>query len=192
MATDKVVGILNRVSPGASKARLGTRLGDAIDNVRSLNDLFLNVTTSAPGLAIGTGSKTKVLIANTFSFLVDGVPAQKTTAEVAFTATTHDITANAAATRERWYLFSIVAAGTVTVTAGTQGAAGAGTIPATPAGGVPIGLLKITVAAGATDFDATTDELDEAHLTDVYYDLVGVPNPTDLLAAQAAQPAAII
>ena len=33
-----------------------------------------------------------------------------------------------------------------------------------------VGALRLAVAAGATSFDATTDELDEAHLTDTYYD----------------------
>lgn len=165
------------------------------DDHASLRLLLLNRTTEAPGLAIGSSSKTKVLITNTFSFLAAGVPKQKTTAEIAFTATTHDVTADAGAARERWYLLSIVAAGTVTITAGTQGAVGSGTIPATPSfssGGVAaVGLVRIEVAAGATDFDATTDELDEGHLTVEYHDLIGTNNPTDVFAAlSATKPAA--
>lgn len=191
MADLEVRGQLNRISPGARKIDLGGRMGDIVTTQRSLLDLLLNVATSAAGLAEGTGSKKKIKIGSTFTFLVDGVPAQKAGAEVDFTATTHDIAPDAGAAQERYYLLSIVAAGTVTVTAGVQGAAGAGTRPATPAGGTPFGMVKITVAAGATPFDATGDDLDAAHLTVVYMDLVGVPNPTDLLAVQTDQPAAI-
>ena len=141
-------------------------------------------------MAIGSGSKKKILIANTFSYLCAGVPKNKTTAEVVFTNATHDITANASAARERWYLLSIVADGTVTVTPGVQGAVGAGTIPATPSfssgGAVPIGLVKVEVAAGVTNFAATDDDLDAGHLTATYYNLVGCGNPTDLFGALAA------
>ncbi|HYD82731.1 MAG TPA: hypothetical protein VEA63_01740, partial [Opitutus sp.] len=101
----------------------------------------------------------------------------------AFTATTHDIAANASTVQERVYLYSLNAAGDVTVTPGVV-ATGAGNaaFPATPAGQTPFGALRLAVAAGATPFDATTDELDEAHLTDTYYDLS--VNPVDLVVTQ--------
>lgn len=128
------------------------------------------MTLTKPLLAIDT-DKTKVKITNTTNYVHDGIMLQKTTAAIAFTATTHDITADADSVQERCYLYSIDAAGTVTVTAGDQ-ATGAGNavVPATPAGKTPLGYVRLAVAAGSTDFDATTDELDEAHITDTYVD----------------------
>lgn len=171
-------------------------LAQAVETARELHDdhaslrlLLLNKAISATGIAIGSSSKKAVLSA-AFDYLAAGVPKTKGSVETAFTATTHDVTANASAARERWYVLSIIADGTVTVTAGTQGAVGSGTIPATPSfssGGVAaFGLVRIEVAAGATDFDATTDELDEGHLTVQYFDLAGSNNPTDVFAALSA------
>lgn len=168
-------------------------LANAVECVRELHDdhavilaSLLNRAGSAPGLTIGSSSKAKIKIANNVAILAGGVPGIVTAAEVAFTATTHDITANVSAARERWYLLSSQQDGTVTLTAGTQGATGAGTIPTTPADEAPLGLVLLTVAAGATDFDASSDNLDAAHITDLYYDLVGCPNPADVFATLAA------
>lgn len=132
-----------------------------------------NICVAAAGLTIGSASKLKVKIANTVTYAIDGVLKSKTTAEVAFTATTHDITANAGAIQEAVYLLSLDTDGTATITKGTT-ATGAGnaTVPATPASQCAIGYLRLAVAAGSTDFDATTDELDEAHLTDTYVDFI--------------------
>lgn len=148
------------------KAALGTRLFELVSIVRSC-------CLSKAGLAIGSGSKAKVLIANTTAFQYLGVLYSKTTAEVAFTATTHDIAPHATLVQEAVYLYSLQTDGDVTVTMGTI-ASGSGTaqIPKTPSGEVAIGYLRLAVAAGATLFDATTDELDEAHLTDTYVDLM--------------------
>ena len=190
-------GLVDNMNPAAYEAKLGQRTLHVVTLSRELHDDHatqrlreLNCCSGSPGLAIGSGSKKKILIANTFSYLCAGVPKNKTTAEVAFTNITDDITANASAARERWYLLSIVANGTVTVTPGVQGAVGAGTIPATPSfssgGAVPIGLVRIEIASGVTDFAATDDDLDAAHVTDEYYNLVGCGNPTDLYGALAA------
>ena len=128
-----------------------------------------NSILSSPGLAIGTGSKAKVLIANTVTFLSDGVFKSKTTAEVAFTATDHDIPANASTVQEAVYALSIAGDGTVTITMGTI-ATGSGNAqpPAIPNGNALLGYVRIAVAAGATPFDASTDLLDAAHITDTY------------------------
>jgi len=179
---------LNDMNPAAKAVGLGTRLLRLINLARVQHTQAAGICVTSPGLAIGSGSKKKVLITNTFLFWdsASTLPKKKTTAEIDFTATDHDVVANASAARERWYLLSIVAAGTVTITAGVQGAVGAGTFPATPSGGTPIGAVRLEVAAGATDFDATTDELDEAHITDEYYNFVGVANPLDLSTIPAA------
>ena len=127
--------------------------------------------TSA-GLTIGSSSKKAVKIANTVTYILDSVFKSKTTAEIAFTATTHDIAPNASSVQEAVYLLSLASDGTATITKGTT-ATGAGNavVPQTPSGNVPIGYARIAVAAGATLFDATTDDLDAAHLTVTYVNL---------------------
>lgn len=87
----------------------------------------------------------------------------------AFTATTHDIAANADFSTEAAYLLSVDNAGAKTVTKGADRLIGdnqiGAPVPATPAGDIPVGTVRIRVDAGATPFDATTDNLDAAHLT---------------------------
>lgn len=191
------VPFLNGLSAGK---KIGTLLRHVVGSVLELRadhaslrtilttdrTFMLNRVLTAPGLTIGTSSATAVKIGNTFKFLHGGVPKSKASAEKAFTATTHDITPDAGAAQERWYLYSIAADETVTCTAGVQGAVGSGTIPATPANTVAFGLLRLELAAGATPFDATTDELSAAHLTDEYTDLIAAPNPTDVGTVFAA------
>lgn len=145
------------------------------------NPDYSDMAFGSSGLAIGTGSKAKVLIANTVNYLIDGEWKQKTTAEIAFTATTHDITADGATVQEAYYLLTINAGGTVTITKGTTADTGLGELPAAPAGEAVLGWVKLEVAAGAVDFDATTDELDEAHITDTYVNAAFVPDQLDLL-----------
>lgn len=138
--------------------------------IKAMRNALANAAFSNPGLAIGSGSKAKVLIANTVQYAVAGALKTKTTAEVAFTATTHDIPPHASLVQEAVYAYSLQADGDVTVTMGAiASGAGAALFPAHPAGETLIGYLRLAVAAGATPFDATTDELDEAHLTDTYY-----------------------
>lgn len=129
-----------------------------------------NLCLSPAGLAIGTGNAAQVKIANTVTYLIDGVFKSKTSAEVAFTATTHDITDGS----ERVYVVSLDAAGNPTLTAGTE-AVGSGnaTIPDGPAGECVIGHLRL-FASGAA-FDATTDLLSAGHLTDTYTDVGFLP-----------------
>ena len=141
-----------------------------IDHFEFLRNRFLNRGCTNPGLVIGSTSKKEVKIANTFAFLKDGVWKSKSSAEVAFTATTHDIAASASNVREAVYLLTIAANGTVTITKGTE-SSGAGTakIPELPSdSAVVMGYVRVAVAAGATKFDATSDDLDAAHLTVTY------------------------
>lgn len=131
-----------------------------------------NMAFSSAGLAIGTTSKKTVKIANTVTFLSNGVFKSKTTAEVPFTATAHDIPANASAAQSAIFLLTLAADGTPTLTKGDIASAPVvATIPERPATGTPIGYVKVSVAAGATPFDATTDDLDAAHLTCTYVNL---------------------
>jgi len=139
---------------------------------------------ASAGLAIGTASKAKLLIANTVIFMIAGLYYSKATAEVAFTATSMDIAANASSVQEAVYLLSLAANGTATITKGTT-AAGAGNaaIPATPASNVAIGYARVAVAAGTTPFDASTDELDAAHLTVTYTNVYSLGDSAELLSS---------
>ena len=160
---------LNEMCPAAKKAALGTKLDAIITLVNEMKTADKYRAFTSPGLAIGTTGNTAVKIANTVVYLNNGVFCSKTPAEVAFTATTHDIAPNALTVREACYLITLAANGTPTITKGTT-ATGAGnaTVPATPSGGTPIGYVRIAVAAGALPFDATTDALNAAHLTVTY------------------------
>lgn len=133
------------------------------------DDFLLN----RPGLAIGTVSAAEVKISNPFTKVVGGAIAEVAAAEVGFTATTHDITADATKVQEAIYLLSVDVAGTVSITKGATADEDAAVPPALPAGQAPVGYVLIKVAAGATDFDATTDDLDAAHLTTTFFDADG-------------------
>lgn len=138
----------------------------------AIHTALSNMALTSAGLAIGSGSKKQVKIANTVTYLSSGIFKSKTTAEVAFTATTMDIPANASTVQEAVYLLTLAADGTPTITMGTI-ATGSGnaTLPERPSTGTPIGYARIAVAAGATDFDATSDDLDAAHLTVTYVNM---------------------
>jgi len=151
-----------------------------------------NVCLTSPGLVIGTGSAAKIKITNTVTFLPKGIFKSKATAEAAFTATTHDITADSATVQEACYLVSLSAAGTPTITMGAI-ASGAGNsiIPSTPAGETAIGYLRLAVAAGSTDFDASSDLLSAGHLTDTYYDLSSLGGQEKITANGISQYAGV-
>jgi len=148
-----------------------------------------DVALSAAGLAIGTAANTSVKIANTVTYLIDGVFKSKTTAEKAFTTTTHDIADGSYAI----FLVSLQADGTVTLTKGADDAAITTITP--PAGECVIGHVKITMSGSA--FTAGTTALDDANATVVYTDTSFLPQqitaaPATITAAEAtAGPAAI-
>lgn len=127
---------------------------------------------STGGLVIGSTSKKEVKIASTIAYLHDGVFKSKTTAEVGFTATTHDIAPNASAVQEAVYLLCLIADGTPSWVMGTiASGAGLALLPEVPSGKTVVGYVRVAVAAGATLFNATTDDLDAAHLTVTYVNL---------------------
>lgn len=151
-------------------------------NRREVMDLYNNLVVSlnnralgSAGLAIGTSSKKAIRVGSTVAYTVDGVVKSKTAAEVAFTATTHDIAANADSVQERVYLVCIDASGTLSVVAGdVSSGANTAEIPERPSGVTVLGYLRLAVAAGSTSFDASSDDLDAAHLTDTYVNFAGV------------------
>ncbi len=154
-----------KVTQGMSQERLMTMLDE-------LNTNLQHQVLTDPGVVIGTSSAAKMKIGNTTKFLNGGVFKSKSGAEVAFTATTHDITADADTIQEACFLLTVASDGTATITKGTT-ASGSGNakLPAIPSGGTPFGYLVLAVAAGSTDFDASTDLLSDGHLTDTFYNI---------------------
>lgn len=143
-----------------------------MDHFDLLTTRLQNMALSPAGLAIGSVSKKTMKIVNTITYLAGGVFKSKTTAAVPFTATTDDITNSASAIQEACYLVSIKNSdASVVVTKGTTAGSGLSVVPDTPTGHTPVAYAKIAVAAGATPFDATSDDLDAAHLTVTYVDL---------------------
>lgn len=132
-------------------------------------------TFNAAGLAIGSGSKAKIKIANDVLAYVDGKMVLVAAAEVAFTTTTHDI----ADGYTNMYVLVTDSAGAVTVRMGTAAANAtgiAGVVPPTiPAKTAVIGIVALKADGAA--FDATTTELDALTVTDLYYDIVGAWDP---------------
>jgi hypothetical protein len=153
----------------AKYAQYDQNLMDGLDQIHTS---LLYRALSTGGLVIGSTSKKEVKIASTINYLHNGVFKAKTTAEVAFTATTMDIAPNASSVQEAVYLLSLIADGTPTVTMGTVATgSGAALLPEVPTGKTPVGYVRVAVAAGATKFDATTDDLDAGHLTVTYVNL---------------------
>lgn len=156
----------------AKEAKYGHYSQNLMDTLDAMHTSQLYRALSTGGLVIGSTSKKEVKIASTINYLHNGVFKAKTTAEVAFTATTHDIAANASSVQEAVYLLSLIADGTPTVTMGTIATgSGAAKLPDVPTGKTPVGYVRVAVAAGATKFDATSDDLDAAHLTVTYVNL---------------------
>lgn len=130
-----------------------------------LEDLFdklqvpaANVCLTSPGLAIGSSSKKAVKIANTVYAYMEGSLVKKTAAEVAFTATTHDV-ANA---KFAAFLVTMNSAGTVTLTKSADASTLGGVVmPAVPDGNVLLGIVIIN-PTGTGAFDATSTDLDDA------------------------------
>lgn len=91
---------------------------------------------------------------------------------IAFTATTHDITADADSVQEACYLLCLAAGGAATLTMGDI-ASGSGNalLPEIPEDLTPIGYVRIAVEAGAVDFNATTDSLADTWITDTFVNL---------------------
>ena len=130
-----------------------------------LNALTGNIARTSPALAIGS---TKTQVANgAFTFNIGGMPYAKTAtaAGTAFTATTHDV----ADGYTRIFTVQINASGTISYSPGTAvltANASTATGGALTAANAKMGEVKIS-ADGAI-FDATSDDLDDAHLTVVY------------------------
>ena len=141
---------------------------DFLENV--IRKTSLNQCFGSAGLAIGTTSLAAVKIVNTTAYTVGGMFYSKTTAEVPFLATVHDIAPNATSVQEQVYLLSLDNAGNPALTGGgiTTGAGTALLPELPPATLTPIGYVRIAVAAGATGFTGATTLLSAAQLTVTY------------------------
>jgi hypothetical protein len=156
---------------------------DALDKIgiaggsQALADHFDLINTalkyqclSNPGVVIGSTSAATVKITNTTVFTSNGEFKSKTTAEVPFTATTHDIAADADTVQEACYLLCLAGDGTASLVMGAiASGSGAAKWPDRPSNLTPIGGVRVAVAAGATNFDATSDNLSAGHITDTFY-----------------------
>ena len=110
----------------------------------------------------GTASQMKTT--NAISYQIDGILASlAATAAIPFTATTHDI----AAGKERQFLVTVDASGTVAVVAGDEADAGESVLPDVPSDVAVIGSIKI-LCNSETAFDATTTLLSNEGLTVTY------------------------
>ena len=113
-----------------------------------LQKAILTSLFNSGGLADGSGVNTKVKLANTIYYKINDVIYQKTTAETAFTATTHDCEQDAFAV----YAVTINAAGTITITKGTETTTAALALagfPAIPVDQVLIGFIMGNPTSGA-------------------------------------------
>lgn len=143
---------------------------DFVDDIEEdLNVVNNDKLLGNPTLVIGSSSKKKIKN-SAFSVMRDGVISIVASTETDFTATTDDLAISTGAV----YLIYLDATNTIKILKGTATAGGTGAVcPATPSGGMKIGEVKLVVTADAI-FNATTDDLDSAHITDTYTNKMAV------------------
>ncbi len=158
-------------SGGAARAGRNDRARLIVRRIVGIRQDFL---INAPGLAIGTSSAAEVKIVNPTVYIAGGAVVEDAAAtEVAFTATTHDIAADAGKGQERYFTLSSVDGINYVITPGTIADEGVGVPAAAPANSAILGFVKVLVEAGATLFNATTDDLNASHLTTTFEDSDG-------------------
>lgn len=149
-------------------AGVGTSTADVRTALTKLQTNAVDMLLNTGGLAIGSSSKAKVLIANTIYAMIDGVLVKKTTAEIALSGTVVNATFNV-------FVLSMTANGTVTATMGTAGATiGAVVFPTIPASSVVLGFVIIN-PTGTGNFVGGTSDLDGAMTPNAVY--VNTPHP---------------
>lgn len=126
----------------------------------------------SPALAIGSSSKAKILN-GAFTVVRDGVVSTIASAETAFTATIHDI----AIGKEAIFLVYLNSSNVITLLKGDDADEDEAVCPATPSGGLKIGEVKLLTSD--TVFNASTDDLDAAHITDTYTNKTDIPFDID-------------
>jgi hypothetical protein len=175
---------LNKLSRACKQMGFGQKMAAVLAMADALTTTMLYHALTAPGLVIGSGDPAKVKVANTVTFVNNGLFKSKTTAEVAFTPTTHDIAAHASLVKEATFTVSLKADLTLVLTMSPI-AVGAGNSvqPAAPTGQTVIGKVVIAVAAGATPFTAGTTQLNNGALTVTYVDQSFRPSDLPALIA---------
>lgn len=145
-------------------------------NLLDFEQRVLNRCMYNAALAIGSSDPTKVKIAtgtdanNLFS--IEGVViAAPSSQEIAFTATTDDIAPDATTAQEKTYLVMLDSGGTGSILGGDQAAIGKSVAPEPPVTKCVVGKVVLSIAAGTTKFDASTDLLSAGHITDTYTNL---------------------
>lgn len=148
---------------GLEDYRYSENFKDLLDDLEEdLNRVNNDRLLSNPTLVIGSSSKKKVKN-SAFNVMRDGVISTVASTETDFTATTDDLVDGTGAV----YLLYLDASNVIKILKGTATTGGTGAVcPATPAGGLKIGEVKIVVDGAI--FNATTDDLDSAHITDTY------------------------
>lgn len=101
--------------------------------------------------------------------------------DIAFGGAGDDIAADPDVVREAIFTIQVDAAGTISLSKGMDADEGEAVPGLVSPDNAVIGYCRIRVAAGAVDFDATTDDLDAAHLTTEFFQWDGEVAPgTDL------------
>jgi len=132
------------------------------------NALACQVLGPAAGLTLGSSSKAKLKLANNVLALINGKPVLVTAAEVAFTATTHNIADGSI----NMFALTVDSAGTMYIEAGVAATTLANVKP--PVVSKDRAVIGIaTIATSGAAFTAATTELDAGTITDLYYDVVG-------------------
>lgn len=151
---------------------------EGLDNQHLINfeQRVANMNFSKPTIAIGSGSAAKVLVTAGVQaynmYMIEGlIYAYPASQEIDFTATTDDIAPDATTAQEKTYLVMLDSAGTGSLLGGDQADIGKSVAPEPPATKCVIGKVKLSIAAGTTKFDASTDLLSASHITDTYTDL---------------------
>lgn len=163
---------LDRMTPAAADAKLGTLLAELISRVTVLQNRLNTCLLNSPVLAIKAASSTVVKASAAFIANINGVLVRK--------AANTDMAALAgtlATAKSAAWPFYIDATGALTTGAKTADAAdhasAVALIPATPDGLALIGILVLDNATGS-NFVGGTTALDTASLTATYYNTNGV------------------
>ncbi len=173
LGTGNNVDELNRMSPAASHAQLGTLANELLTGWNYLVARLNSVVLSKAGLVIKAGSSAIVKAGSAFAAVVNGTIVRKAanTDMAALAGTLAN--ANSAA-----WAFYVDAAGTLTTSAKTANAAthaaAIALLPTTPLDRALIGFIVVDNATGS-NFVGGTTPLDTGSLTVTYYDSSGIP-----------------
>ena len=164
---------LNRMSPAASHAQLGTLLVQLIAGYNVLVARANSLVLTKAGLAIKAGSSAIVKAVSSFAAVASGVIVRK-----AVNTDMAALVGTLATAKSAAWAFYIDSAGTLTTSAKTADlnthALAIAALPTTPLDKALIGWIVVDNATGS-NFVGGTTALDTGSLTVTYYDSVGMP-----------------